>query len=74
MLCLQTTKHYPSGLFALLNFEFYFIAPLFFFLPTNPVFRKVRFDDERRRPAGILDDDNWLSPRREQEYQQLVNS
>lgn len=53
-----------------------FIAPyiflVFFFLTVN---RRVRFDEERKRPSGILDDDNWLDPeRREEEYKQLVNT
>lgn len=49
-----------------------YFSLLFFFLTVN---RKVRFDEDRKRPSGILDDDNWLDPeRREEEYKQLVNT
>ncbi|KAL4236535.1 positive regulation of cytokinesis [Mactra antiquata] len=42
-------------------------------LDTEFEARKVRFDNERQQPGGILDDDNWLQPeRREEQYQQLI--
>ena len=60
----SNSEHHATAFYFLHHFVVYY-------LPFT--LRKNRYE-ESRKYGGILDDDNWLDPRRrEQEYQSLVN-